>query len=1168
MGGKMIINRRFKHFITLFLSPFLISGLLLHPAIITFSHAASAITSDGTMGTTINQVGNTYNINGGTIKGTNQFQSFGLFSVGTGDTASFNGPPFIANIIGRVTGGQQSIIDGILRSTIWGANLYLLNPSGVLFGPNATLDVSGSFHVSTADYLRLSDGGMFYSSPLKSSVLTTAPPVAFGFLSSNPAAISVQGSNLSVPEGKTLSIIGGDINIDGGQIAAPSGRINIASVASPGEVIPVESRNAPDLQMSSFDRLGNINLQNSAYLDVSSSNGNGTIVIRGGKLLLENSSLVADTTGNIDGAKVGIDIGITGDLIVSGGGMFTDTYGTGRAGDINIATSTLQLSGGAQISASTWADGQGGSIYINAADQVVLSGSPGDNTGIYSLAQGSSGSGGDIQIKAGNLEINGGGLIGGGTWGQGDGGTTTITANNILLDGGNTTQTGSVGIFAQTVASGKAGDINITANTLEMKGGAQIFAVAAADGQGGSIYINADQLNLSATAGIPTTIFAGTLASGSGGNIQVTAGNLENTGGFIRCETYGQGNGGSLIITAKNILLDGGGQTLGGPGVTANAFASGKGGDINIFTNTLEIKEGAQISASTWADGQGGIVYINADQVNLSATAVGIPTGIFSQTLGSGNAGNVQITAGNLQITSGQINVATFGQGNGGSLIITAKNIFLDGSLVIVPEAGMPGVGIYADTVGSGKAGDIKITTKTLEMKGGAQISASSDADGQGGSIDVIADQMILSGIVEGSFPITTGLFTKANSSGSGGNVWITSGSLLLADKAQIFSGSTGSGNAGNVQVNADNLQLLNGGAIVANAQGSGNGGDIAINSGSVLVSGVNPEPSSFLGIKYPAFSAVASQTYFGGNAGNVQINAGSLQLLDGGRITTETFGDGNGGTIQITAANVFISGSGVNAQSGSSGVLTGSGGSAGAKGEGGNLLITARNVQVQDGGLISSETYTSGNGGNIELTVGRMNLFNGGIISAKSVGPGYAGNIGINAGDTLLMKNSSITTEATQSDGGNIHITAGYKVELVDSKITASVGGGPDTVGGNITIDPQYVILNDSQIIANAYEGKGGNIRIIADVFLASPESIVDASSALGIDGTVDIRAPITSISGTLAPMQGNFLSTEMLLRDRCIARIRGEKYSSFVVRGRDGLPIRPGSVLPSPIY
>jgi filamentous hemagglutinin family protein len=1041
---KMITNRRFKHFITLFLSPFLISGLLLHPAIITFSHAASTITSDGTMGTTINQAGNIYNINGGTIKGTNQFHSFGLFSVGPGDAASFNGASWIANIIGRITGGQQSIIDGTLRSKITGANLYLLNPSGVLFGPNAALSVSGSFHVSTADYLRMADGARFYADLGKESTLSTAPVAAFGFLSSSPAAISIQGSNLSVPEGKTLSIIGGDINITGGQIAAPSGRINIASVASPGEVIPVESRDAPDVQMSSFDRLGGINLQNSTYLDVSSSSGNGTVVIRGGKLLIENSYIVADTTGDKDGAKVGIDIGIKEDLVVNGGGMHTDTYGSGRAGDINIATNTLQISGGGQILANSYADGQGGSIYINAVDQVILSGSQGDSTGIYSLAQGGSGSGGDIQITAGNLQINGGGLIDAETWGQGNGGTTIVTAKNILLDAGNPNTQWLVGMSAQTSGSGKAGDINITANTLEMKGGAQIFTITNADGQGGSIYINADQVNLS-------------------------------TGVFIQ----------------------------------ALATGVGRSGDIAIHTDSMEVKDS-------------------------------------------------------------QISSATLGQGDAGSLIVTAKNVLFD----IGTFAGF-GVGMYSYTFGSGKSGDINITTNTLDMRGGAQMSTSSWAEGQGGSINVNADQVILSGTIEG-YP--TGLYAGAHGSGSGGGLRVTSGSLLLTDGAILYSGSTGAGNAGNIQVNAGNLQLLNGGVIKAGAESSGNGGDIVINSGSVLVSGATSDP--YYGI-YP--SGIASQTSGSGNGGNVRVKAGSLQLLDGGRITTETFADSNAGTIQITADNVLISGVnalimgyqtsiGADPKRASSAIRTSSNGSflgdVGAKGDGGNLLITARNVQVQDGGLITSQTYTSGNGGNIDLTVDRMNLFNGGTVSAESSGPGYAGNIGIKVTNTLLLKDSSITTEAKYTDGGNIQVDAGYKVSLVDSKITASVGGGPDTVGGNITIDPEYVILNDSQIIANAYEGKGGNIRIIADVFLASPDSIVDASSALGINGTVDIRAPITNISGTLAPMQGNFLSTEMLLRDRCIARIRGEKYSSFVVRGRDGLPIRPGSVLPSPIY
>ena len=121
------------------------------------------------------------------------------------------GPTPSPIFVSRVTGGQQSVIDGLLRSEILGANLFLLNPSGVLFGPNASLDVSGSFHVSTADFLRFADGAKFFANLGQESVLTVASPAAFGFLGSNPARIAIQGSSLQVREGKALSVVGGDI---------------------------------------------------------------------------------------------------------------------------------------------------------------------------------------------------------------------------------------------------------------------------------------------------------------------------------------------------------------------------------------------------------------------------------------------------------------------------------------------------------------------------------------------------------------------------------------------------------------------------------------------------------------------------------------------------------------------------------------------------------------------------------------------------------------------------------------------------------------------------------------------------------------------------------------------------------------------------------------------
>jgi filamentous hemagglutinin family protein len=193
------------------LRPWLFSGLMLLSALLAVSEAQ--ITMDGSLGPRGPLTGPNYRIGAelGQTRGSNLFHSFDQFNVPTGGSATFTGPTTVANIVSRVTGGQPSAIDGRLRSEIAGANLYLLNPSGVLFGPNASLDVSGSFHVSTADFVRLADGATFAAHLGQESVLTMAPPAAFGFLSTNPAAITIQGSALRVNPERALSMVGGDL---------------------------------------------------------------------------------------------------------------------------------------------------------------------------------------------------------------------------------------------------------------------------------------------------------------------------------------------------------------------------------------------------------------------------------------------------------------------------------------------------------------------------------------------------------------------------------------------------------------------------------------------------------------------------------------------------------------------------------------------------------------------------------------------------------------------------------------------------------------------------------------------------------------------------------------------------------------------------------------------
>ena len=221
----------------------------------------------------------------------------------------------------------------------------------------------------------------------------------------------------------------------------------------------------------------------------------------------------------------------------------------------------------------------------------------------------------------------------------------------------------------------------------------------------------------------------------------------------------------------------------------------------------------------------------------------------------------------------------------------------------------------------------------------------------------------------------------------------------------------------------------------------------------------------------------------------------------------------------------------------------------------------------MEEGGLIISETNNPGSGGDINIASQTMTMLDRSLVSTQSLREGDAGNIYLGAADTFMMQNSTVSTQARRADGGNIKIDTEYLVHLVDSEITSSVDGGADTAGGNISIDPEYVVLDHSRIIANAYEGAGGNINIVADIFLADPESILDASSALGVDGNVEIEAPITSVSGTIAPLPEEFRSVVALLRKPCMARIQQGKYSSFVINGRDGLPREPGSTLPSPL-
>jgi filamentous hemagglutinin family protein len=512
-----------------------LSSLLLLWVLLAISQAQ--ITLDGSLGPPGPLAGPHSRIGAelGQIRGGNLFHSFGAFNVPTGGSATFTGPATIANILSRVTGGQPSAIDGALRSEIAGANLYLLNPSGVLFGPNASLDVSGSFHVSTADVLRLADGAKFQANLGQASVLTVAEPAAFGFLGSSPAAITIQGSSLRVTEGKALSVVGGDIEITGRgplttasdpspTLGAPSGRVQLASVASPGEVLFSPLELAPDLRVDSFARLGRLEIAQGALLDASGVGAagrggpGGTVLIRSGRLLVDRSSILANTMGNVHGASLGLDLRIAADAVMTNASVLRSSpFAGGNGGDIVMSVGRLTLTDGSGIFSSSRGAGRGGDLTVTAREAIAMTGRDqgGNPSGLFSNA-----------------------------FRLGDGGRLFVSAPTLTMDAGEIEASTTEG------SRGHAGGAEVWAGRLTLTGGARIDTSTSGSGRGGELRVAATDFSMDGGR-----ITSGTLGGGNAGNLDMRVGRLTLTGGAqISTSTDGSGRGGELTVSATDAI--------------------------------------------------------------------------------------------------------------------------------------------------------------------------------------------------------------------------------------------------------------------------------------------------------------------------------------------------------------------------------------------------------------------------------------------------------------------------------------------------------------------------------------------------------------------------------------------------------------------------------------
>jgi filamentous hemagglutinin family protein len=750
------------------------------PAILVFGLFCSAtghaqISTDGTVGPRVELGGPEIGIGAelGRQAGRNLFHSFERFSLATGERATFSGPDQIRNVISRVTGGERSDIDGTLRSTIPGADFYFINPAGVLFGPNASLDLQGSFHVSTADQLRFADGQVFSADLDARSSFTVAAPEAFGFLGPTPAPILVDRSTLQVPPGEALSLVGGDITVDGGGtqrllLVAEAGLITLAAVGGPGEAELVSGA-------VTANQAADIRLADGAEI-ATRGDGGGTIRIRGGNFVAENESIIfAVNAGAVD-ARGGIVVDAEAVTIGSGSALIAAALGAGAAGAVRVTAGEVEVRDGSLIASDTHAVGAAGGVTINAGRLLVSgTGAAGSFTGVSSSAEsGSTGAGGMVTVNAREVEVRDGGVIIGSTLGTGDAGTVRVTAGEVEVHN-------SSAISSRTMATGAAGVLTIRAGRLSIRDGGVVETISFGSGAPGTIELRVGRLHVrdggfvSASAASQDTPAGDMLVGGidivADIEIVITGQRLDAASGKmvpsnINTQTFGARPADSIMIRTPDLRI------LEHGAIDSSTRGDASAGAIQILVDRLVMGPRAFINSSNVAGsleigrpdalGSAGTIEISAtESIDMAGSpAVGQLAAIGTITTAAGSGGTVTIVTGRLRMVRGGISTESTGTGNAGNISITARDeLVLDRSDIFTTARDAGGgqitlqVGDLIDLQNSsiassvaeaaGNAGDITIDSSFLVLDD-SQILARAVA-GRGGDIRIVADHLVLS---------------------------------------------------------------------------------------------------------------------------------------------------------------------------------------------------------------------------------------------------------------------------------------------------------------------------------------------------------------------------------------------------------------------------------------
>jgi large exoprotein involved in heme utilization and adhesion len=623
----------------------------------------------------------------------------------------------------------------------------------------------------------------------------------------------------------------------------------------------------------------------------------------------------------------------------------------------------------------------------------------------------------------------------------------SVARSDVFLSNG-----AQVNVFASN-----GGSIAVTARNLEMTGRSYLLAgiergLGSNTSKAGNISVNAiGAINLNNESAISDEVESE--ANGQGGDVNISASTLRlEDGAQVNTNTSGAGKAGSLSVDAQDVQIIGrnvDGQFVSALRTSAERNSTGDAGDLTIKTNTLLVQNGAKVVTDTFGAGNGGILSIDAQDVQI----IGVSNGGFPGTISAsaapnstGDSGDLTIKTNTLLVQNGaQVSASTFGMGNGGFLSIDAQDVQIIGT---TPNGQFASVlTAVAEENSTGDAGDLTIKTNTLLVRDGAQIVSGTLGTGNAGFLSVDAqDVQIIGTTPNGQFP--SGLFASADrtSTGNAGDLTLKTNTLLVRDGAQILTATLGAGNAGNLLVDAQDVQIIGSAnrfsGLVAGALNSGDAGDLTIKTNTLLVRDG---------------AGVIVESRGTGTAGNIILNARSIRLDNNAIFSADTRSalvDPNReqATININSQDLIITGN--------SNIRTNA---TGANVFGGNIRINTDNlVAVPNENNDISANSANFRGGNVTIrAIGilgiefREQLTPLSDITATGASSELRGTVEINIQDPDPGRGAvQLPTEVVDATGA---IATGCRGVQGSSFVVTGRGGLPPTPQQALGDDPRW---------------------------------------------------------------------------------------------------------------